>query len=371
MAPPLPAGPFAASPCVRRLTVGERQVLFCERRQQLFELDAASAVIWDRLAAGAAEASGLDSCGPVEVIEASLRHWLEGGWLTPQSLAERCSEPGAHVLPLRLGDLAARVELRDNGADELRRSLQQAFGQFIAPDVAQAVRLDVVADAGGFFVLRRGLPVSLLAPDRVVPELKALLTEELCSLPADGGLLLHAALLESRGRGLLLAGQPGAGKTTLTVALATRGLSYATDDLVRVSPSGGFQGIPFSPALKTGGWPLLGSYVPGLHELAIHRRADGQDVRYLPAQRLTAAAMATPEWAVLLDRRDGADAQLQPVDPLSAMSELLGGAFTADHRLRGDTLAALARQFSQMQCRRLVYSQLADAVAVLEGLLDE
>ena len=42
------------APGVRRLRVGERSVLFCERRQQLFELNATADAIWGSLAAGQA-----------------------------------------------------------------------------------------------------------------------------------------------------------------------------------------------------------------------------------------------------------------------------------------------------------------------------
>jgi hypothetical protein len=46
-----------------------------------------------------------------------------------------------------------------------------------------------------------------------------------------GGLLFHAATLGWRGRGLLLPGKSGAGKTTLSGWLSTRGFRYLTDEL--------------------------------------------------------------------------------------------------------------------------------------------
>ena len=51
--------------------------------------------------------------------------------------------------------------------------------------------------------------------------------------------LVHAAAVEHRGRGLLLVGPPFAGKTTLGLALADRGLDYYSDDVAAVRRSDG------------------------------------------------------------------------------------------------------------------------------------
>jgi hypothetical protein len=51
---------------------------------------------------------------------------------------------------------------------------------------------------------------------------------------SHGGLLFHSGALAWKGKGLLLPGGIAAGKTTLTLWLATRGFSYLTDELVYV-----------------------------------------------------------------------------------------------------------------------------------------
>jgi hypothetical protein len=51
---------------------------------------------------------------------------------------------------------------------------------------------------------------------------------------SQGGLLLHAAGLTWHGQALLLPGQTGAGKSTLTAWLVSRGFGYLTDELVFV-----------------------------------------------------------------------------------------------------------------------------------------
>jgi hypothetical protein len=48
---------------------------------------------------------------------------------------------------------------------------------------------------------------------------------------SQGGLLFHAGALVLNGKGLLLPGEIGAGKTTVTAWLALKGLDYLTDEL--------------------------------------------------------------------------------------------------------------------------------------------
>lgn len=54
----------------------------------------------------------------------------------------------------------------------------------------------------------------------------------------DRYLLLHAGLSAREGKGILIAGPSGAGKTTLVAGLALRGYDYITDEMVIVEPAG-------------------------------------------------------------------------------------------------------------------------------------
>lgn len=53
----------------------------------------------------------------------------------------------------------------------------------------------------------------------------------------EGRLLLHAGAVERDGRVIVIAGDSGQGKSTLTAALLQRGYSYVTDELVAIDPS--------------------------------------------------------------------------------------------------------------------------------------
>jgi hypothetical protein len=66
---------------------------------------------------------------------------------------------------------------------------------------------------------------------------------------SQGGLLFHAAGLTHRGRGLILPGTMGAGKSTLTAWLLTKDFDYLTDEMVFI-PAGTVQIQPLTRPLN-------------------------------------------------------------------------------------------------------------------------
>ncbi len=94
-------------------------------------------------------------------------------------------------------------------------------------------------------------------------------------------LVLHAAGLSQSGRGVLLIGQGGAGKTTLAAALNAEGFGLLGDDVIPVNLDGQLVGIGMSLCLKSGSWPILASRLPNLDHAPLIERF-GQQVRFSP-----------------------------------------------------------------------------------------
>ena len=364
---------MVAAADVRCFMIGDRSVLFSERLQQLFELNDSAAAIWRALAAGESVRAAVESlvrfglarCNALAFVSDAVMGWTGAGLMVPHDLIAAARETPAAALPLRIGTFECRLDIHAAISDPVIGYIRSAFAQFVRAQAAASSIITIVAQEDGYFLLVDAAAIGMFPADRIVAELKALLTDRLAMATDDGGFLIHAALLVQDGSGVLVSGTPGAGKTTLSVALASSGWGYAADDIVRVDPQGGFAGVRFSPAAKSGAWDLLRDYVPGLQQLPIHQRRDGQVVRYLPVDGWPPPEIDRLGWGFLLARDGGATAAIEPVEPLAFLSEILNGAFSARHHLRGEVLEALVARLSAIRCRRLIYSDLAGAVRLL------
>jgi hypothetical protein len=98
-------------------------------------------------------------------------------------------------------------------------------------------------------------------------------------------LAIHAGLVAHRGRGVLLPGSGGAGKTTAVAALLRLGATYHGDDFTVLGPSGTARAFPFPLTVKAANVAVLSGLFPELAKSPLHRRGDGVEVAYLVPER--------------------------------------------------------------------------------------
>ncbi|MFC3068956.1 P-loop NTPase family protein [Phenylobacterium soli] len=316
----------------------------------------------DLLAVGAGRAEA------AAYVADAARAWMAAGCLAPREVLEVQPAPHA-VRRVRLDELT--LDLRFSG-EASPATFDPVFGQLYeagergAGDSA-AGRLDLVGQDGLVFLLKDGEPLAAAPPPDASALLKAELTEAYVE-SVETGFLAHGALLVRGEATLIVSGAPGAGKTTLTLALASSGWTYGGDDIVRIDPDARVRGAPFAAAVKSGAWALAARFAPDLLGLPIALRADGQQVRYWRPARLADRAPRAPTAVVLLARQAGAAASLEAIAPLEALHALVESAYAAHWRLDGDALAALAGRLETATCARLVYEDLDAAVALIESL---
>ena len=105
---------------------------------------------------------------------------------------------------------------------------------------------------------------TLLARDEPVGTMAYTLMSQACftlAYECRDGLLLHSAAVQLEGRGIILPGKTGAGKSTLTAWLLSRGGRYLTDELVFVAADGDvFSGFARPLTIK----PKARHLLPGL-----------------------------------------------------------------------------------------------------------
>jgi hypothetical protein len=203
--------------------------------------------------------------------------------------------------------------------------------------------------------------------DEFIPLLKGELLDEVLR-SATYEVALHAAALSSNDRLLLLCGSPGAGKTTLAIALTKSGFGLAADDVVLLDSDGRAIGVPFPLAAKSTSWPLVDAFYPHRKHRA-HLRPDGQIVSYfLPESFSISDRPRSIGFVLFLNRQPGALARLTDVDAVDALAGLIAEGASRNEQLSTAGFEALVKALNEARCCTLAYDDLHDAVRVVQAL---
>lgn len=154
-------------------------------------------------------------------------------------------------MPKRLLTFAGSAVLIEYEGPQPEKIVEYLYGDISGDDdIAPHLTFCLVENAAG--QLRLTQDDNLLYEGDSMATAADLLLGKSCYHLADrsqGGLLFHAGGLCRQGKGLLLPGTMGAGKTTLTAWLLSRGFDYLTDELVFV-PQGAETIQPFPRPLN-------------------------------------------------------------------------------------------------------------------------
>lgn len=183
-------------------------------------------------------------------------------------------------------------------------------------------------------------------------------------------LMLHAAVLERRGRALILPGLPGAGKSTLCTYLLHNGWRHLSDEFCLLRP-GTFEVVPFPRLipLKNESIDVIAQAVPGARigprfvgtrkGTVAHVSPLNEHVRCHDSAE--AGLIVMPGFSI------GAAIELDEIHPAEAFVELSQNSF--NYQIMGlagfETVAALAER---TPAYRLRYGSLESAAEVLNEL---
>jgi len=349
------------------IEIGGELGLFSKKGETLYTLNGAAAVAASQLATGTSFAALVEALADDDTDRASI------GPLAQTLLRQwsACKVVQADRLPFPKGwrkrqtiRIAKLVAELNYSSEALRQRVSPVFAHLAVSEGEPTVRLELSETDGLVLVSRHDEGGAIVAALEAAPIVKGLLTEEvLATAPPD--IALHAACLLTKGQALLLTGAPGAGKTTLTLALPAAGFSFAADDITLLAPDGRVRGIPFAPAVKGGAWPLLRNVVADLDAYPTHRRLDGVEVRYLAPKNPPVTDWLNVGWAVHLCRAADVAPRLIPLTPAQALTRLMAEAHSAAGPADLDTLRAIVSVAERARAFDLVYSDLGDAVRIL------
>ncbi len=180
---------------------------------------------------------------------------------------------------------------------------------------------------------------------------------------------IHAACVSPFGSGMLLCGDSGAGKSSLSYAGARAGWTFVSDDASYL-PLNRRDRLVIGNRHKIRFRSQGSELFPELKGRPVTPRAAGKPSIEVPTTELTGlttADSAVVEYIIFLNRKDpGADA-LVPLSKSSALPWFKRSCFTATNRTRGDQDAALERLLS-VPIFELRYRDLDWAIERLERL---
>ncbi len=193
-----------------------------------------------------------------------------------------------------------------------------------------------------------------------------------CLLEGRHALSLHAACVALEGHGMLLAGDSGAGKTSLAYACARRGWTYISDDAT-VVPLRGRRRMVLGDPVRFRFRSTAGELFPEFKGLDHHRRGHGKPTVEIPTSSLpdVRTGFETHVGSVIFLNRgagDGRNVRLLRVSESEAFNRLDTSPWPHEQPSVPAEERAL-RRLASAPAYELRYRHLEDAVERLEQLV--
>jgi hypothetical protein len=232
--------------------------------------------------------------------------------------------------------------------------------------VSNPCRLGLVETAGQVHLLRDGCVIgSCAARHGLAPLVQG--NVGLLALRRYSYLIaLHAAGLVAPEGVLLIAGRKGSGKTTLAAALLAAGWRYLSDDTVLLhAQTLDAVGVPYALGIKAGAWPLLAELYPSLDRTAVHRREDGEVIRYLCPPRENQAQPQPVRWIAFPTRSAHSRSPIRQLTPLEGLQRVFEHCCAIPRCLTHDDVRSLIQWSGGIGFYEIAVADLNSATAQL------
>jgi hypothetical protein len=344
-------------------------LLFSQRDQQVHRLNATSAVMANMLGAGATSTELADELGDRGVAPATAASWVDAFLDRLSDLALLEAEvPGAQCQGVLSEHLrVAGIDLAiDYGSDELLHLIGPSFANLKVDPKPANLRYRLASVPGWVLIDKGEARACVFKAATAAVRLKGFILDHVIRSELHLA-AFHAACLRRDEGAVMLLGSPGAGKTTLSLALLSRGYDYGSDDVTLLTREGLMWGASLAPAVKESGWELAGAMGTDLSGLETHLRPDGQRVRFPLVPKSKLASASAVRAIVQLRRTAGEDARLNRIAPEQALGALLRESLSPGGECSTEIMRNLANIVRHANCFELTYSDARDAAGVIAG----
>ncbi len=190
---------------------------------------------------------------------------------------------------------------------------------------------------------------------------------------AHQNLMLHSAVVEKNGQGLILPAMPGSGKSTLCAGLVSRGWRLLSDEFGILRHSDGqLLPLPRAAPLKNASIPLMQVFAPDQrYGPRFDKTRKGLVVHLAPppASLADQDLPATPRWIIFPRYSDGGVTQLVPQPRALAFTRLINNSFNYLVTLE-QGFQSLTRLVHHCDCYQLENGSLEAAIEAVETLAE-
>lgn len=184
-------------------------------------------------------------------------------------------------------------------------------------------------------------------------------------------LILHAAVVEKQGRAIIMPGVPGAGKSTLTAGLVSRGWRLLSDELAIISIADGLlHGLARPLSLKNESIAVIRDFAPDLRMTAPVEDTVKGRVALVKAPDDSIARVgepARPTWIIFPKYLNGLPAVLERRAKAETMLQLARNAF--NYSIYGaQAFNLLADIVDRCGCYKFTYALLGEAIEIFDAL---